>query len=457
MKGSLVAACCLGSVLWAQSKPAEIPVNELVFTNVNVVDTRAGDIRPNMTVVVEDGRIKAIAKWGLIGSARNLHVVNANGKYLIPGLWDMHSHRGHVSGWSDDLLFSLYLANGVTGIRDSVDLPVSITRSPGEIVLVPHVTTTGDFAEVRRALPVSIPDKSRHSAFSLGKLLGAGATNSFLAEPPEISGDYASNDRTADPDASESLPARRTVEHLDGMILACSSQQNELEWEINKALRSHDLDAYAVEEQKAVSTYDADKAYSLFVQLAMEGTYDIPALVWSQAVANLGSPAFTNDVHLKYVPRTVRNQWSPDVLLRRTSPQLRATFKERAEQDLKMMNVIRRAGLQVLSGTGAPGPYVIPGFALHDELELLVQSGFTPLQALQSATFTPALFMAKLDHYGVVEPGRDADLVLLDDNPLTDIHNLSRISAVVMAGKYLSRSDLDHMLTHAAELAKGTP
>jgi imidazolonepropionase-like amidohydrolase len=89
-------------------------------------------------------------------------------------------------------------------------------------------------------------------------------------------------------------------------------------------------------------------------------------------------------------------------------------------------------------------------------LELLVQSGFTPLQALQSATFTPALFMAKLDHYGVVELGRDADLVLLDANPLENITNLNRISAVVMAGQYLSRDDLDHMLSHAAELAKGT-
>lgn len=453
MKGSLVAVWCLGSVLWAQSKPAEIPINELVLTNVNVVDTRAGGVRPNMTVVVEDGRIRAIAKWGLIGTARNLHVVNANGKFLIPGLWDMHSHRGHVSGWDDTLLFSLYLANGVTGIRDSVDVPVSITRGAGEAVLVPHVTTTGDFAEVRRARPVSEPEQRTHGSF-LGKLLGAGAPDSFLAEPPEISGDYALNSRTEAPGASDSLPPRRSIEHLDGMILACSSQQNELEWEIDKALRSHDLNAYAAAEEKVISTYDPDKAYNLFVELAMNGTYDVPALVWSQAVAKLGTAGFANQAQLKYVPRTVRDQWSPNV--RRTSPQLRATFQERADQDLKVMNVVRRAGLQVLSGTGAPGPYVIPGFSLHDELELLVQSGFTPLQALQSATFTPALFMAKLDHYGVVELGRDADLVLLDANPLENITNLNRISAVVMAGQYLSRDDLDHMLSHAAELAKGT-
>ena len=106
-----------------------------------------------------------------------------------------------------------------------------------------------------------------------------------------------------------------------------------------------------------------------------------------------------------------------------------------------------------MAGSDGPDPYVFPGFSLHDELEWLVQSGFTPLQALQAATFNPALFLAKLDKYGVAERGHIADLVLLDANPLQDIHNTRKIFGVVLGGKYYSRDALDKMLEQVATLA----
>jgi imidazolonepropionase-like amidohydrolase len=98
-------------------------------------------------------------------------------------------------------------------------------------------------------------------------------------------------------------------------------------------------------------------------------------------------------------------------------------------------------------------PYVFPGFSLHDELEWLVKSGFTPLQALQAATFNPALFLGRLDNYGVVEREHAADLVLLDANPLQDIHNTRKIFGVVLDGKYYSRGGLDKMLEQVEKLA----
>ena len=107
-----------------------------------------------------------------------------------------------------------------------------------------------------------------------------------------------------------------------------------------------------------------------------------------------------------------------------------------------------------MAGTDGPDPYVFPGFSLHDELELLVKAGFSNAEALSAATFYPALFMVKLDRYGVVEPGRVADMVLLDANPLDDIRNTRKISAVVLRGKYYSRMDLDRMLAQVAEAAK---
>ena len=106
-----------------------------------------------------------------------------------------------------------------------------------------------------------------------------------------------------------------------------------------------------------------------------------------------------------------------------------------------------------MAGTDGPDPYVFPGFSLHDELEWLVKSGFTPLGALQAATLNPALFLAKSDKYGVAEIGRVADLILLDANPLDDIGNTRKIFGVVVGGKYYSRDALDKMLQQVEKIA----
>ena len=100
--------------------------------------------------------------------------------------------------------------------------------------------------------------------------------------------------------------------------------------------------------------------------------------------------------------------------------------------DIQLVHDMHRHGVQFLEGSDGPDPFVFPGFSLHNELELLVRSGLTPLQALQTATFNPALFMQKLDRYGIIEHGHVADLVLLDANPLIDISNTRKISAVVL-------------------------
>ena len=106
-----------------------------------------------------------------------------------------------------------------------------------------------------------------------------------------------------------------------------------------------------------------------------------------------------------------------------------------------------------MAGSDGPDPFIFPGFSLHDELEWLVKVGFTPAEAIQAATRKPAEFMGKLDQYGVVEAGRAADVVLLEANPLKDIRNTREISAVVLGGKYYSRSELDRILAQAVELA----
>ena len=128
-------------------------------------------------------------------------------------------------------------------------------------------------------------------------------------------------------------------------------------------------------------------------------------------------------------------------------------MKAEAARGLELVKAMHGAGVQFMAGTDGPDPFDFPGFSLHDELEWLVKSGFTPLQALQAATFNPALFFAKLDKYGVAETGHAADLVLLNDNPLQNISNTRKIFGVVVGGKYYSREALDKMLEQVEKLA----
>jgi imidazolonepropionase-like amidohydrolase len=121
--------------------------------------------------------------------------------------------------------------------------------------------------------------------------------------------------------------------------------------------------------------------------------------------------------------------------------------KMRYERKLEIVGLMHRAGVRLLAGTDAPNPYVYPGFSLHEELELLIRAGLTPLEALQTATINPARFLGKVGEFGTIEKGKIADLVLLEANPLEDIRNTTRIAAVVAHGKYLAKTDLQKLLS----------
>ena len=246
---------------------------------------------------------------------------------------------------------------------------------------------------------------------------------------------------------------QKSIEHLTGILLACSSQEDELRAQGLAALGKRDYAAYQKLGPQIMSTYDPAKAGALFLQLAKSNTWQVPTLVWTETNSRIDDADLQSDPRLKYVPASVRGQWDPAKLREKTSPEEFAALKAEAARDVELVKAMHGAGVRFMAGSDGPDPYVYPGFSLHDELEWLVKSGFTPLQALQSATFNPALFMSKMDKYGVVELQRVADLVLLDANPLDDIRNTRKIFGVVVGGKYYSRRDLDTMLQQVEKLA----
>lgn len=479
MKASLVAWLCLSSFLWAASmgeskaeSKGKTGPDTLIFTNVSVVSTRNGGIEPNVTVVIKGGRIAGMAKVGFVDEGRNVHIINAHGKFMIPGLWDMHVHSAFLSpAWDERVIYPLYIANGVTGVRDMGGDFAVLERRRGRIdsreLLGPHLILAGPFLAGGKSdaqtIAVNTPEEARQAVDTVEnqgadfvKILSNVPRDSYFA----IAGEAAKQNISFVGHVPYSVSAReaaaagqKSIEHLTGILLACSSQEEQLRSQELAALANHDGAAYQTLGSQVLATYDPAKAHALFLQMAQSNTWQVPTLVWTQANSRIDDPNLQDDPRLKYVPASVRREWDPAKLRKNVSSEELAALKAEAARHLELVKAMHTAGVQFMAGTDGPDPYVFPGFSLPDELEWLVKSGFTPLQALQAATFNPALFLTKSDTYGVAEIGRVADLILLDANPLQDIGNTRKIFAVVLGGKYYSREALDKMLEGVEKLA----
>jgi imidazolonepropionase-like amidohydrolase len=464
----LVVCLCLSPLLFGARKPS---AQVLIFTNVNVVNVRDGSIAQGLTVVIKSGHITGVAKLGFVAENHNVQIINANGKYMVPGLWDMHVHSAFVSpAWDEKVIYPLYIANGVTGVRDMGGDPGVLENRRDRIehgeLLGPRLVLAGPFLaggkSDKQTIAVNTPEDARLAVDTVKKrgldfvkILSV-PRDSYFAIADESKKEkipfvghvpYSVSVREA------AMAGQKSIEHLSGILLACSSREDEIRAQGLAALAKRDYAAYGKLAPQVLATYDQARAGTLFIQLAQSNTWQVPTLVWTQANSRTDDPELQSDPYLKYVPASIRSQWDPAKLRENISPEDFAVLKAEAARDLELVKIMQGAGVLFMAGSDGPDPYVIPGFSLHDELEWLVKSGFTPLQALQAATFRPAQFLGKMDKYGVVEPGRVADLVLLDENPVADIGNTRKIFGVVANGKYYSRQDLDTMLQHVEKLA----
>jgi imidazolonepropionase-like amidohydrolase len=246
--------------------------------------------------------------------------------------------------------------------------------------------------------------------------------------------------------ASEASNAgQKSLEHLIGIFEGSSP----LEAEFLKGAKS---------PGKFLATYDPARASALFALLSKNHTWQCPTLVWERGGNLIDEADFAHDARAKYVPAYWKDvTWKrfTDQIIHEFNTDDLATRKRFVEKELKVVNAMHRAGIPFLAGADTPpGVYVFPGFSLHEELQRFVAAGFTPMEALQTATLNPAKFLGMEDRLGTIEKGKLADLVLLDGNPLDDIRNTQKIAAVIVNGRYLSRSDLDKMLAGVEAAAR---
>ena len=455
------------------SSAAKHPHSYLIFTNVNIVDVRGGRILPNMTVVTIDGKIDGVAKVGLIGRGRGMKIVNASGQYLIPGLWDMHVHSagGPAPPWDENVILPLYVANGITGIRDmGGDLDLLKARrariEAGELV-GPTLVFGGPFLDGGKlqdyTIPVNTPAEAKQAVDALKqrgvdfiKVLSNVPREAYFAIAEESRKQklpFAGHVPESVSAADASAAGQHSIEHATDVMLACSSKETELRAKRIDAAAKSDAKAYTAAGQEIRATYDAGKARALFAEFVQNDTWQVPTLVWWDTTSRLLDPALASDSRLRYVPLRARKDWDPEQLKKNMTPEHAEALQKATARYSELVRDMHKAGVPFLAGTDGPDPFVFPGFSLHEELQWLVKSGFTTAEALRTATLAPMEFLHRTDR-GAVEKGHAADLVLLDANPLEDIRNTQKIAGVALHGRYFSREDLDKMLAQAAAAAQ---
>jgi imidazolonepropionase-like amidohydrolase len=447
----------------AAVEPAGPPI---AITNVTVIDTTGGPSRPNMTVVVEGDRIVQVGSAGRARIPRGARVVDGAGKFLIPGLWDMHIHTffGDWVPGGREVTLPLFIANGVTGVRDmGSDLdPILAARHDVALgaLLGPRMVVSGPMLDGPKpqfpaTTAIVTPADGRRAVVMLkGRGVDFIKIQSYV--PREAYFAIADECRMQKiafeghvPDAiraSEAANAgQKSFEHLIGVFEGSSTVEDEL----MKGPKG---------PGRFLDTYDAAHEAALIELLAKKQTWQCPTLYWERGQWLVDAIDVTKGPDAKYAPASWREKTWPTLtagVIKNLDTDPLPVREKFVAHELEIVKRLHEAGVPFLAGTDTPvGVEVLPGFSLHQELQRFVDSGFTPMEALQTATINPAKFLDKLSDFGTVEKGKVADLVLLDANPLDDIRNTRKIAAVIADGRYYPREKLDRILAQVEAYAR---
>ena len=447
----------------------------LAFTHVTVIDGTGAPARAGMTAVVTGGRIADLGPGPRVRIPPGAQVIDGTGKFLVPGFWDMHVHALRAS--ETETFFRLFVANGVTGIRDMGGPPGDFPRAAewkkktadGVAVgprLVAGPMLDGD-PPVRRDVSVPVRDaEGARAAVRRFKEQGADFVkvyNNLTRDAYLAIVEEGRNQRLpvvghvpgAITLAEASDAGQKSIEHLGGMPFLLLAA-------VSDAQDPTPRGSMLAMARRLIETYSPAKAKALFARFAANGTWHTPTLVTYEGLAYKDEATLTALDQMKYLPGSTVQR-----LAQGGPPRVDANGRtqSRADQQLvvakfldataRFIPLMKTAGVKFLAGSDAPSNYAVPGFSLHEELQLLVRHGLTPMEALQSATRNAAEFLERLDSSGTLERGKVADMILLDANPLSDIANTRRIRAVVANGRLFDRAALDGLLEAAASASAG--
>ena len=460
------------------------PAATLAISGVTLVDGVSEEAQTDMTVLIDGERIVAIGSAAELMPPPEAEVVDGQGQFLIPGLWDAHVHLVYEAepAIASAHQLALYRVHGVVGVRDMgsdwkriVELRESLAR--GEIQ-GPEIVAAGPFVDgpqpAKPAVKVaSDAEEARQAVRSLAESgvdfvkiqanLSRGAYFAAVEEAAAVGLPVHGHVPDALTAPEVSAAGQRTIEHVSpalpsdaAIFFSTSSREQELRAEFADLAASRGTEGQdpavraarsAALQLALIEDHSAEKAAALFATLRSNGTRVVPTLIWSQSYIP-PSAELLEGPPKQALPQAARERWEGiyERYFANAAPEKLSANQRIAEASVELVGALHRAGVEILAGSDSLFGLVLPGFALHQELELLVAAGLTPVEALRAATRGPAELLGQGADRGTVEVGKLADLVLLAADPLADIRNTRQISAVIDGGEHHSREALDLLL-----------
>jgi imidazolonepropionase-like amidohydrolase len=435
---------------------------DVLLRNVQILDIESGSIIENKIVVIKDGIIYKIIPEEFQDRFLATNAVDADGGFVMPGLWDNHVHfRGGATLIAEyKNLLPLFLYHGVTTVRDAGgDITPAVLEWKRQIIGAtltgPTIYTSGpklDGEKPAWAGSIAVTNKEEVSE-ALDSLQNIGIDYVKIYDgsiSKEMFYEIIKQSESRDLNVTGHMPLSADIEEaasygLDGtehmyyVLKSCSPKKDSLT-EANPGYGMMNT---------ILDTYDSALATQVFEELGTKDFYITPTLYIGKILANLADEDHSNDYLLPYIGEGIQKTYE-----RRIQSAIRA--KERGnnmrnrlgEVAMKTIVPMKNAGINILAGSDC-GPYnsfVYPGHSLHKELKLLVASGLTPKEAIQTSITNGVKFFSAQDIYGSVTEGKHADLLILQQNPMADIENLESIAYVVKNGELYSKKMLEGML-----------
>jgi Amidohydrolase family len=465
------------------------PARPIVLTDVTVVDTRDGSHAPHRDVHVVEGRIASI---GDAGSDRgDAEVVDGTGRYLVPGYVDMHGHP--LNSPKPAAALELMLAHGITGFRQMAGTTELLRRRREGRLGLPHRSPALLAMPGELLMPVNAATPEAAVAVIAQQAAdGADFIKAGLVTPEVFGPAQEEAARLGIPivghlpigiDVREaSRRGMRSIEHLGpgvGILGACSTDEDGVRAAaraaptirvpsvslpfldrivqrvisrivLNPLQRSRPADIANL--RRAIGTFDEGKARRLARRFAADGTWQCPTLIRVRTQEMCDSADFRDDPDLRFMAARTAMAWERAAhTFSRFSVSDHLTFAGVYRRQLELVRLFDEEGVPMLAGSDCVGAvWVIPGSSLHREFDELGSAGLSPLTVLQTTTLNAARFLGQEADRGTVEPGRAADLVVLDADPTAAVENLHRVSGVVRAGQHYSATDLAAMKTAVA-------
>ncbi len=446
----------------AQKKEADVIIHD-----ATIVDVEHGKLISNKAIVINGKKIIAVINEQQAASYVAGNNIDGKGKFIMPGLWDMHMHFGGGDTLIEENknLLMLYLANGITSVRDcAADISPSVLQWRKEInegtLKGPTIYTAGPKLEGYKSIWVGDieVDNSKElnkAVDSLQKIKVDFVKITDNTMKPALYLEALTETRKRGLQITGHIPAALTltqvsdaglsaIEHIGYLLRAGNSNETKYAAKIGSGqFTAKDYNKILLQQ------FDTVAAMKVYHQLAKNGTAVLPTLSISYTVAYLDKDDHKNDEYLQYIGKGLRNtyNWRVERAAKDSADAIQFRH-ELFERSAGLLPLLQKAGVKIIAGTDAGylNSFDYPGLSLHKELSLMVKYGLTPLEALQASVINGPAFFKRQKDYGSIAAGKIADLLLLDENPMQNISATEKIAAVIVKGEVYNRGRLDELL-----------